>query len=129
MYSTQQYAEALYAALHEVSPKDHDTVIENFIAVLRDANALDKYEAIIDEYEQLDRAARGVTQGQVTMAHDIELTTTLVDHLNTVAKQRLELTTKVDPSILGGVILKVDDTLIDGSVKKQLDDLKKSMTS
>jgi F0F1-type ATP synthase delta subunit len=33
----------------------------------------------------------------------------------------------VDPLIIGGFIARIDDTLIDGSVRQKLDSLKKSM--
>jgi F0F1-type ATP synthase delta subunit len=35
----------------------------------------------------------------------------------------MEMKTKIDSNMLGGVIVKVDDTLIDGSLKTQLEKL------
>jgi len=41
--------------------------------------------------------------------------------LTKVVGQDIEVTTKVDPAIIGGIIAKVEDTLYDGSFKTQLD--------
>jgi F0F1-type ATP synthase delta subunit len=58
-YSAEQYASALFEALSEVGPKDHNTIIENFITVLQKQNELEHYESIIEAYERLDKEKRG----------------------------------------------------------------------
>jgi F-type H+-transporting ATPase subunit delta len=43
--------------------------------------------------------------------------------------KNLELKKKIDESLIGGVTIKVDDTLIDASVKSQLDKLKNTLSN
>lgn len=126
-YSSEQYANALFEALSEVGPKDHDTVIENFIALLQEQNELEHYEAIIEAYERLEQEKRGIQPATVTVARDMKLTGGLLEELNSLAKKKLEITTQVDESIIGGVVIRMDDTLIDASVKTQLEQLKNSL--
>lgn len=44
-------------------------------------------------------------------------------------KKRIILSNKIDKSIVGGVVLKVGDKLIDGSVKGKLDDIHRSLNN
>ncbi len=126
-YSAEQYASALFEALSEVGPKDHNTVIENFITVLQKQNELEHYESIIEAYERLDKEKRGIQPATVTLAREMKLSGELLEELNGLAKKKLEITTQVDESIIGGVVIRMDDTLIDASVKTQLEQLKNSL--
>ena len=46
-----------------------------------------------------------------------------------MVKGKVELKKKIDENILGGVVIKMDDTLIDASVKRSLEDLKKDLSN
>jgi F-type H+-transporting ATPase subunit delta len=40
----------------------------------------------------------------------------------------VEITSKVDPSIVGGIITKVEDKVFDGSIKTQLERMRNVLT-
>jgi len=43
-------------------------------------------------------------------------------------KNQIEIKEKIDKSLIGGMVIKIDDSLlIDGSVKRKLEDLKKNL--
>ncbi len=126
--SNQQYAAALYQALQDVPDKHYDTVIENFIKVLNSNGDLARYEQIITAYEELDRKERGVAKADVTFARKTEVNTAFMNHLNKLAEEKLEVTSTVDESIIGGVVVKIDDTLLDASGKTQLNHLKQALS-
>lgn len=127
-YSIQQYAQALYDALHETAEKDHEKIIDKFVDILKTNQDLAKYEQIIDTYERLDNEARGVLKANVTTAREVKLDKGVIDKLNELAGTKLEVEHKVDDSLIGGVVIRMDDTLIDASVKGQLGKLKKSLS-
>jgi F-type H+-transporting ATPase subunit delta len=52
-----------------------------------------------------------------------------ISELNALVGKNLELKKKIDESLIGGVTIKVDDTLIDASVKSQLDKLKNTLSN
>jgi F-type H+-transporting ATPase subunit delta len=127
-YSVEQYAQSLLLALQEAGPKDQETIINNFIAILKDQQQLDLYEAIIEHFEILSIKANGKLPAEVTVARQTSINPAIITQLNTVAKQQLAIKTTVDPNIIGGMIIKVEDTLVDASIKGHLDRLKKTLS-
>ena len=125
-FTKQQYAQALYEALQESSPKSHDKVIDNFIKALRDNGDLGSYEEIISYYEVYDKEQRGVTEVEVVTANS-SVNKSLINDLNKLVGKSAEITNKTDEKIIGGVVIRIDDTLIDGSIKNHLDNLGNSL--
>ena len=126
--TTKQYAEALHLALHEANPKDHDKVLDNFVAVLHTNGDLGKYEAVVAEYEKMDLEAQGIKKARVTFARETEVNKKIMDELNQIAGAKLQVEKEVDPDLIGGVVLRVDDTLIDASVRGQLNTLRDTLS-
>lgn len=127
-YTHKQYAQALYEALQDTTPKDHDTVIENFIQILKARGDLAEYEKIIAEYEVYDRDQRGITEVEVTTARETKVNKSLIDELNKIVGKDIQIKEKIDSNLIGGVVIKAGDTLIDGSVKHHLENLHKTLT-
>ncbi len=125
----QQYAQALYEAVVETSPKDHDVVMDRFVQILAQNGDLNKHSEIEAEYRKLEHAAKGIKEAEVTVAHEAELNQKIIDELNKIAGSKLEIKQKVDEGIVGGIIMKVDDTLLDASVKTQLNKLNQELKS
>jgi F-type H+-transporting ATPase subunit delta len=86
-----------------------------------------KFEDVEKEYKLLEMKEKGISQAQITVAHEISINSTIIDELNQIVKGKVELTQKVDEGIVGGVVVRVDDTLIDASVRSQLDDLNRTL--
>ncbi len=126
-FSHQQYAQALHESLHDVRPQDHDKVIANFIEVLKSNGDLQQYEKIIETYEVYDREQKGIKQVELTTAQPMEANRSIINELNEIVGKDIELKQKVDERLIGGVVVKVDDIMIDGSVKTQLSKLKSSL--
>ncbi len=126
-YTHQQYAQALYESFTDTKPKDHNQIIENFILVLKKNGDLGEYEKIIAVFEDYDRSQKGVKEVEVTTAHEGKLSKEVLTHLNKLVGKNIEIKRKVDENIIGGVVIKVDDTLIDGSTKRQLEDLENTL--
>ena len=120
-----QYAQALYEAVHET--KDHDVVLDNFVKILAQNGDLNKHDEIQNEYHLLEMKEKGISQAEVTVAKEMNINSSLIDELNQVVKGKVELKQKVDAGIVGGVMVRVDDTLIDASVKTQLNNLNQSL--
>lgn len=93
----------------------------------REGSLPDICSAFIDQY----RKHEGITSAIITTAADID-----EDQLAKIKSQMIELglatgkveiTKKVDPEIIGGFILEVQDQLYDASVKSKLANMKKNI--
>lgn len=125
-YSRSQYVQALHEALQDTDAKSHDRVIDNFIQTLKANGDLGSYEAIIKEYEVYDKEQRGVKDVEITTA-GASVNKSLISDLNKLVGKNIDITQKHDDKIIGGVVIKVDDTLIDGSIKNHLNNLGKTL--
>lgn len=126
-FTHQQYAQALYESLQDTKPKDHDIVIENFVGLLKKNGDLAEYERVIAVFEAYDKEQRGIKEVEITTAHDGKLNKSILDHLNKLVGKDREIKHKVDENLIGGVVIRVEDTLIDASTKRQLEDLEQSL--
>ena len=80
---------------------------------------LDKFQSILDE--QAERI-----EAQVTAATELGETqrTALIEKLSVYSGQAVRLKIDIDPSIQGGFIAKLGDTVFDGSITTQLERMK-----
>jgi len=126
-FTSKQYAQALFDAVQETNPKDYDLVMDNFVKVLAQNGDLNKHTEIEDTYGRLDREAKGISEAEVTFAK--EHNEDMMKELNKVVQGKVEFKTKIDEGIIGGVVIRVDDTLLDASVQTQLKNLNQSLKS
>ncbi len=106
-----------------------DTVLDNFVKVLAQNGDMAKHDEIEKEYQLLEMKEKGISQAQVTVAKDIEINSALMNQLNEIVGNKVEIKKQVDAGIVGGVMVRVDDTLIDASVKTQLNNLNQQLKS
>lgn len=125
--SPQQYAQALLEALGQSNPKDHDLVLENFVKILAQNGDVGLYHEIAKNFRTLEAKEKGIHEVEVTFAREIHQNQQILQKLNEIVQGKVEFKTKIDEGIVGGVVVKVDDTLIDASVKSQLDELNRSL--
>ena len=100
--------------------------ILNFCRLLADKDRLRELEGICDTFNQLLDAEKGVVRGQLLTAVPLtdEKQTAVVRLLEEKTKRALMLKFGVSPEILGGVVLKVGDQVMDASLRAQLSILK-----
>lgn len=85
---------------------------------------------IAAEYELMLDTARGVARAEVTTAVPLgpEEERAVAEHLRQLTGAReVRLSTRVDPSIIGGVIARIGDRLIDGSTRTRLIQLRRTL--
>ncbi len=121
--TAKEYALALYDSVQETRTEDHNKLMDTFVKILAENGDLNLYDLIETEFRLLDLKDKGIAQVEITQANSAKTNPQLLVDLNRIIGEKLELTQKVDQKILGGVIVRVDDTLIDASIKTQLENL------
>ena len=105
---------------------DAGKMIRSFLFLLADKHRLALLDSISGEYRKLCDAAKGILRGEMISATplDEETRATILGQLEKKAGKALILDFKVDESLLGGMLLKVGDNIVDASLKTQLSFLK-----
>ena len=104
-------------------------IVNNFFRLLMDRGRISAVKDIHTVYQRLIDEVKGLIRAEVLSAAalgqpEIErLTATL----KKVAGREVKLEVKEDPSLIGGVVARIGDLVLDGSVKTQLASLKESL--
>jgi F-type H+-transporting ATPase subunit delta len=110
---------------------DSQPLVRNLISLLVMRGLAGRLPDIYDEYRRLLNEHQGRVQVDVTSA--VPLEDAQRDRITTVLRgivnKDIELVTHVDPSILGGLVLMVEDKLMDGSTRARLERLRRNMTT
>ena len=103
--------------------------VYNFIMLLIDKRRESILEEIAGRYQALSDAARNIVKAEITVAVALSEAqqASLVAKLEKVTGKTVFVSTHIDKSILGGVIVKMGDKLIDGSVYSQMQSLQKQL--
>ena len=83
---------------------------------------------IIDRMVQRTADERAEVVGEVRSAYPIddELQTRLADALGRKTGKKISLKLTIDPTVIGGVVATIGDTVIDGSVRRRLEQLREN---
>ncbi len=109
---------AMQAGFHATTRK--------FLGLLAVNHRVAALPSIITNFERLAAAARGAVSAQVTTARPLtaEQQTGLAAALRQALGKDPEIETRVDPTLLGGLKVRVGSRLYDASLKSKLDQLK-----
>ncbi|MBL0172743.1 MAG: F0F1 ATP synthase subunit delta [Gemmatimonadaceae bacterium] len=85
--------------------------------------------AIADEYDTLLDATNGIVHARVTVSRDTsdDERAVIADRLSKAVGRTVVPHLQVDPSILGGIVVRIGDTVMDGSVRRKLALLRRKM--
>jgi F-type H+-transporting ATPase subunit delta len=123
--SNRQLARNLYTALQEVKEKDHSQVLKNFVQIIYKMRKMSQVDRIIDEYIKYEKEVSGEVALEVTTAH--ELTSEMKKMLEKDFGKDITVTEHIDESILGGIIIKTNNTIYDASIKASINQLKNTL--
>ena len=102
---------------------DANPYLTNFMMLLIDKRRIIFLESIVEQYLSLLRKRNQIVLAEVTSAKELndEQKGNIVERVKGIVEARdVELKTKVDPSLIGGVIIKVGSKVIDASLRGQL---------
>ena len=124
-------AEAQVKALDAILAKAGISgIAANFLRLIATKRRLFAVETMIRDFEKLRDAERGITRAEVTVAHPLsnEYTGDLQRMLRDVTGgKEVEVTTHVDPAIIGGIVVKLGSRMVDGSVRTKLNSIRTRM--
>ena len=130
-YSAKQYAQALFEALSETKPGHHNRILDNFANLLKQQGELGRIAEIEQAYVDYEKTVRGVKIGSLASARELSPAEEgkVMDRLNEFVGTNIDLKTKIDKGLLGGFVVRLGDKLIDGSTRRNLQELKNNLST
>lgn len=120
-------AEDQFRAIDAIAKKAGITgLVGNFLRVVASNRRLFALPGIIKAFRQTVAESRGEASAEVTSAHELSAAqkNELKSALKSVAGKDVSVNVTVDPSLLGGLVVKIGSRQIDTSLKTKLNSLK-----
>ena len=105
--------------------------VRNLLAVLVDHNRIGAVDEVVAEYRKELQQRLGIFQAEVVTASELNAAdkATLLAHVAKLANGRVNATFRLDPALLGGVVVRIGSTVYDGSVLGRVERLKEVLAS
>lgn len=109
----------------DLGGKDINAEGANFIRLLVENHRLNLLPEILEQYEARKTEAEARVEATVVSAFPLEATQlqSLSDALKRKLGREVNLTIEVDKTLLGGIVIRTGDLVIDGTVRGRLADL------
>jgi F-type H+-transporting ATPase subunit delta len=123
-FSTDEKKDALHKAVEGAEP-----AVMNFLEALIERHRMPVIFRIRDRFDKLWEDERKLLPVEVTSAIELD-PETIEDIGESIGKQvdrKVELSSRVDPEILGGVVLRVGNFILDASIRHRLEQLRKQV--
>jgi len=105
------------------------TNILNTLKLLLDRNRMFLFSSIVFHYKELLNVKRNISVAEVITAVEIdeEIKNRIKSKLERLFDKNITLEHKIQPDIIAGMVVKVGDKVIDGSIRARLENMKRQM--
>lgn len=105
------------------------TITNNFLLLLQDKNRMDQLGAIVEIYGNLVDELSGIVRATVTSAKPLndEAGDRVKETLEKLTGKQVVMEFEDNPELIGGLVARVGDLVLDGSIKTQLESLRNSL--
>jgi F-type H+-transporting ATPase subunit delta len=123
-FSTQEKKDGLERAV-----TDADPVILNFLELLIEKHRMPVMFRIRAEYDRLWEEENKLLPVEITSAIELDkdIVKQLGDRISEQTGRKVELSSRVEPDILGGIVVQVGNAVLDASVRNRLDQLRRQV--
>jgi F-type H+-transporting ATPase subunit delta len=123
-FSTDEKKTALKRAI-----EDADPLFMNFLEALVERRRMTVIFRIRVEFEELWDKEKRLLPVQITSAVALDEKTiqSIGDRISEKTGQKVELSSSVDANLIGGIVLRVGNVILDASIQSRLNQLRKSV--
>jgi len=118
------------SALEELLGGDEE-LVRNFLLLLTEKNRAGEIDEIAREFDRLVAEAEGILDVELTTAVELsdEETREVITQIEKASGRKVEATQRVDPDLIGGLVLQAGSLRLDASVRGRLDRLRQELTT
>jgi F-type H+-transporting ATPase subunit delta len=125
-----QYAKTLYELTDGKNHQEIDEVVSGFLKNLSKNGQMRMAKNIVSKFQEIHNAENGIVEAEVTTREKIS--ESLENKIRSFIKEKYRaekvvVHNKVDEKVKGGVIIRVGDEILDGSLNRKLIELKSSL--
>jgi F-type H+-transporting ATPase subunit delta len=108
---------------------DADPVVLNFLELLIEKHRMPVIFRARAEYDRLWEEENKLLPVEITSAVELdrEIVEQLGDRISEQTGRKVELSSRVEPDILGGIVVQVGNSVLDASVRNRLDQLRRQV--
>jgi F-type H+-transporting ATPase subunit delta len=123
-FSSEEKKDGLHKAI-----SDADDLVSNFLELLVENHRMPALFRIRREIDRLWDEENKRLPVQITSAVELDesVTKQIGDRIAEQTGQKVELTATVDPDVLGGLVVRVGNTVLDASIRHRLEQLRKQV--
>jgi F-type H+-transporting ATPase subunit delta len=106
-------------------------VVRNFLFVIVDNQRVHLFPKIVDLFERVLEKRQGVAEAQVASAVELneKQKTALVGTLERLSGKKIQAKYSLEPGLLGGAVVRIGDTIYDGSIQNGLNQLRAQLAA
>jgi len=125
----EKVIDLLFSLANDIAKKELDEKSKNLVKILVENKKITLIENITQMYSELMKTSQGKIEAEVTSAFAIDESQlkSITSALATKYNCDVTVNTKVDDSLIAGIIIRIGDEVIDGSVNTQLEKLAKTL--
>jgi F-type H+-transporting ATPase subunit delta len=123
-FSTEEKKKGLDSALDGA-----DETVENFLALLIENHRMPALFRVRRELDAMWQDVNKLLSVQITSAIELDgaVARQIGDEIGRQTGRKVELTSTVDPDVLGGIVVRVGNSILDASVRTRLERLRKQV--
>ena len=108
---------------------DADPVVVNFLKLLIENHRMPVIFRVRREFDQLWQEENKLLPVQVTSAVELDQATVtqIGDRIAEQTGRKVDLSATVDPDVLGGLVVRVGNSILDASIRNRLEQLRKQV--
>ncbi len=126
LYDTADRKRVLHTIIEKIEMSD---VMKSFLSLLFDKGRIGFLDSVNDFYQKLADELKGIARASVVSASD--LTPATIDQIRKALSQMtgkdIKLEVDQDPSLIGGIVSRIGDLVLDGSIKTQLLNMRETL--
>ncbi len=124
--------EAKHGVLEKIAARlGASKIIRNFLFVIADHRRTQILPEMIAAFQQVLRQRQGMAEAEISSATELnaEQRVDFAKMLERLTGKKVETKYSLDPALLGGAVVRIGDTIYDGSLRSRLNEMRKLLAA
>jgi F-type H+-transporting ATPase subunit delta len=124
--------EAKHGAIEKIIARmGASKILRNFLFIITDRRRTHMLPEIIGAFQEVIRQRQGIAEAEISSAAELSAgqKTEFRKTLERLTGKRVEPKYSLDPALLGGAVVRIGDTIYDGSLRNRLNELRRRLAA